>query len=149
MQGLEALLKVRKISEDKALKALSLVKREYESVRQEEQAILAQSSQAKAVLNDLQKSAFDVRDSLLYRRYLNMLRNRLGRCHARRKKIQVRLDREIKKYEAARHGREAIDDLIAQKKAGIKAERDKREERLLSDAGQRQWYRMQKAEATT
>ncbi len=141
MQGLEALLQVRRVAEEKALKALSIEQNKYERIREEEWYLIRCSEEARSTLGALEQDAFDIRDSIIYRRYLNMVRGRISRCRERKAKVKKIVDEKIKAYEKERHGREAIDDLIDARRAKERDEKEKQQQRIVNELAQQRWFR--------
>ena len=65
MRGLKALLKVRSIAEDQALRALNLARREYERILLEERDLVEKAREAREALAGLQSTSFGIRKSIL------------------------------------------------------------------------------------
>jgi len=139
MQGFEALLQVRRVAEEKALKLLSSAKQEFEQIREEEEYLLACAGRAQETLKELEQETFDVRESIIYRRYLNMVRGRIARCRRRRSVAQEALEKRIRDYETKRHGREAISDLLEERRSRKRRELEKQQQREIDESAQQRW----------
>ena len=139
MRGLEALQKVRRLAEEKALEDVTLAQRDLEKIRMEEASLAAHAEGAKTALRDLERGRFGVRQSIVYRRYINALRGRMARVGVKRRAAREVVDRKIQVYEKARHQREAVSELIAGRKQAARKERERRVERALEELGQKAW----------
>lgn len=141
MRGLKALLKVKHVAEDQARKALSSARHDYDTLRAEQIAIVERAQAAKDAVRELEQGPFGIRDALMYRRYLNALRGRMGRSSVKARKAKDVVDSKAKAYEEARHRREAVGDVIATRQAEAKKVAVYREERETSDLAQQKWTR--------
>ena len=133
MPGLEALLRVKRVAEDEALMALSVARSAYERERVLADSLAERVEAAKEKLRSLERSAFDVRQSILYRRYLNGLRGHIGRCRRRMAEAKEEVDAKRRSYEAARHAREAVGEVIEKREAAQRELKQRREEREIGD----------------
>jgi flagellar export protein FliJ len=139
MRGLEALLKIRRVAEDKALEAMSAARRRFDEIGVEERALRAKADAAVESLRELERGTFGVRRSLLYRRYLNAIRSRIGRCRERAARAWAEVEEKRRDVERCRHAREAVEALIARRRERARRERAYREERALGDLAQNAW----------
>ncbi len=141
MRGLKALHKVKRVAEDQARKALSSARHDYETFRTEQSAIAERAQAAKDAVRELEQGPFGIREAIMYRRYLNALRGRMGRSAAKTQKAKELVDAKAKAYEDARHRREAVGDVIATRQAEAKKLAVYREEREMGDLAQQKWTR--------
>jgi flagellar export protein FliJ len=139
MRGLEALLRIRRIDEEKALEALAGARRERDRIAVEERALRARFAAIKDSLRAVEEKSFGVRESLAHRRYLNAVRGRIERCRERARGATKALEEKRAVYERKRHDREAVDELIKRRKDRAAQERARRDERAFAELGQRAW----------
>ncbi len=147
MRGLEALLRIRRVAEEKALEALSTAKYAYDQARMEEAALRARAEEAKKTVRDLEKNEFGVRRALQQRRYLNAVHSQLGRCRQRTAEAHAAVKAKRGEYEEKRNGREAVEELIKRRRERLQKVRARRRERTLGDLAQNVWVRAGRGEA--
>ena len=70
MRGLRALLRVKQVAEERALRALSAARCEHDRILVEEGMLRENAARARTSLRTLEKGSFDVRRSILYRRFI-------------------------------------------------------------------------------
>ena len=141
MRGLKALKRIRRVTEEKALRELASARRRYEAARAEEAEVRAQTEKAKEALRSLERERFGVRQSLAYRRYMNALRSRAGRCRRKTAAARRELEGKRKEYDRTRHEREAVDELIRKRTEREKKERSRRDEIAIGELAQSSWAR--------
>jgi flagellar export protein FliJ len=147
MRGLEVLLRVRRVAEDKALEALSTAKGVHEQARMEEAVLQARAEEAKQALRDLETAGFGVRRSLQHRRYLNAVRAHRGRCRQRTTEAWAAVEAKKREYEEKRNRREAVEELIRRRRDQLEKDQERRRERRLGDLAQNVWVRAAEGEA--
>jgi flagellar export protein FliJ len=141
MSGLEALLRVKRLAEDKAGKELGRAQRHMEEIRREERALGERFQEAKGALRRLEQGKFGVRQSLIYRRYLNAVRGRIERVRKRAADTAAVVEEKRKAYEQSLNEREAVGELIKRRRERAGKVRRRREERVIGDLAQNAWAR--------
>lgn len=141
MRGLEALLRLRRVAEDKALQELSRAQRVVEELAVEERALGEQTLAATENLRRLEQGTFGIRQSLVFRRYLNAVRGRIARVRQRSNEARDQMEEKRRAYQQSLHEREAVTELIRRRRERARKERSVREERVAGEMAQNAWTR--------
>ena len=136
MRGLEALLKIRSVEEKKAQRSLAQARGEFERLLVLERNTYETCRKVQQKIKDLESKDFEVREALSHRRYLNSLRNRFMRLREARIAAQAKFEEERKKFEEAKHKKEAVQMLIEKRRSVELKKKRRREEKILEDAMQ-------------
>ena len=89
----------------------------------------------------LEQGKFGIRQSLVYRRYLNVVRGRIARCRERATQAHGVVEARKKEYETKLHDREAVDELLRRRRERAAQERARRSARALDELAQNAWAR--------
>ena len=141
MRGLDALLRLRRVAEDKALRALICAQRAVEELTAEERELRARSLEATDELRRREEEKSGIRQSIVYRRYLSALRSRVARVRQRVAEAQEQAEQRRTAYQQSLHEREAVGELIRRRRERARQEEKVREERVAGDMAQNAWKR--------